>query len=67
MVLMNLFAGKEKKCRCRDKLMDIGWEGEGEGGMKVESNMETYILPYVKKISSVAQSCTILCDPMDSQ
>ena len=30
-----------------------------------ESTIETYILPYVKKISSVAQSCSTLCNPKD--
>ena len=50
MVLMNLFAGQQQRCRHRDRLVDI--VGEGEGGTNGESSMKTYILLYVKQIAS---------------
>ena len=50
MVLLNLFAGQQHKCRHRDRLVDI--VGEGEGGTNGESSMKTYVLPYVKQIAS---------------
>ena len=45
--------------------------GEGEGGMNWESNIETYILPYVKQIANgnlpyVAGSLDLaLCDNLE--
>ena len=45
MVLMNLFAGQEQKCRQRT---DLDTAGEGEGKTNQESSNETYTLPYVK-------------------
>ena len=50
MVLLNLFAGQQQKCRHRDRLVDI--VGEREGGTNGESSMKTYVLPYVKQIAS---------------
>ena len=49
MVLMNLFAGQQWRCRHREqenRLVDTA--GEGESGMNSESITETYTLPYVK-------------------
>ena len=47
LVLMNLFAGQEERCRRREKgLRDT--EGEGEGGTSRESGTDTYTLPCVK-------------------
>ena len=49
MVLMNLFAGQQWRCRHRERengLVDT--VGEEESGMDSESITETYTLPYVK-------------------
>ena len=49
MVLMNLFAGQQWRCRHREqenRLVDTA--GDGESGMNSESITETYTLPYVK-------------------
>ena len=47
MVLMNLFAGQQWRCRHREQTCGHRrWEGEG--GMNGETNMETYTLPYIK-------------------
>ena len=52
---MNLFA--EQQWRCRHKEQICGHR-EGKGGTNWESNMETYTLPYVKRIASG----NLLCD-----
>ena len=46
MVLMNLFAGQQQRCRHRDRLVDT--PGEGQTGTTGESSMKAYISPYVK-------------------
>ena len=44
MVLMNLFAGQQWRCRHREQTCAHGRRGRGgEGGMYGASNMETYI------------------------
>ena len=50
MILMNLFAGQQWKCRHREWT----WRhsGGGEDGINRESSMETCALPYVKWIAS---------------
>ena len=42
MILMNLFAGQQWKCRHVEKRI-VHTVGEGEGGRYGETNMETYI------------------------
>ena len=40
MVLMNLLAGQEQRCRHRERAVDTGWEGEGgqtESGPDIHS------------------------------
>ena len=46
MVLINLFAGQQ--WRCREQTMNTGQGEEREGGMTGESSMEAYTLPFVK-------------------
>ena len=46
MILLNLFEGEQWDAGIENRLVDTIWEGEG--GMTWESNMETYISPYVK-------------------
>ena len=43
MVLVNVFAGKEWQCRCRDGLVDT--VGEGESGTNGERSINIYTLP----------------------
>ena len=44
---MNLFAGKQWRCRHREQTYGhVG--GRGESGMSGERNMETYTLPHIK-------------------
>ena len=45
MILMNLFAKQQWRCR-QNRLMDT--VGEGEGMTHGKSSMETYVPPYVK-------------------
>ena len=42
MVRMNLFAGKEWRCRCRERMR------KGEGGMNGESSLDMYTVSCVK-------------------
>ena len=46
MVLMNLFAEQQWRCRRRERLVDTG--GKREGGMNRESSIEIYTLLYIK-------------------
>ena len=42
MVVMNLLAGKEERCRHRERAVDTGWEGEGgqpESGPDIHSTV----------------------------
>ena len=48
MVLMNLFAGQQWRCRQREQTMDAGRGEEREGGTNGERSMEAYTLPFVK-------------------
>ena len=46
---MNLFVGKQWRHRHRDQTYGhSGEQEEGEAEVYAESNMETYILPYVE-------------------
>ena len=49
MVLMNLFTGKEWRCRCRNSLVDT--VGERESGTNGESSINIYTLSCVKYIA----------------
>ena len=55
MVLMNLFPGKESRCRYREQTAVTG--GEGECGTNGESNTDIYTLSCVKQIG--VRSCDI--------
>ena len=46
MVLMNLFAGKEWRLRCRERTVDT--VGEGEGEANGESSINLYTVPCVE-------------------
>ena len=46
---MNLFAGKEWRHRCRERLVDL--VGEGEGGMNRKNSIDIYTLSCVKQIA----------------
>ena len=46
MVSMNIFAGKERRHRCREWTVDM--LGEGESGRHGENNVNIYTLPCVK-------------------
>ena len=49
MVLMNLIAGQQWRCRHSEQTYGHGRQKEKKkGGMTEESGMETYTLPYVK-------------------
>ena len=48
MVLMNLFAGQQWRCRHREQTYGHGQREEGEGEMNEESSLEACTLPYVK-------------------
>ena len=50
MVLMNLSAGQQWRCRHREPTCGHSWGREG--GMDWKSNTETYTLQYVKQITS---------------
>ena len=50
MVLMNLFAQQQWRCRHREQTH--GHSGGGEGGTNWESNIETCTLPCVKSTAS---------------
>ena len=41
MVLMNLFAGKEGRLRCRERTVDTVGEGEGEANGESSINIDT--------------------------
>ena len=43
-VLMNLFAGKEWRCKCRELICGH----RGESGRNRESSINIYTIPYVK-------------------
>ena len=47
MVLMNLFAGKEWRCRYREQT--CGHSGEVKSGTNRESSIDIYILPWVNR------------------
>ena len=59
---MNLFAGLQWRLRQREQICGHGVVGEAEGGMNVESSMETYRLPCIKYIASG----NLLCDRVGS-
>ena len=46
MVLMKLFSGQQWRHIHREQTYEYGKQGEGEGEMYGESNMETYITIY---------------------
>ena len=50
MVTMTLYARQQERHRCKEQT--FGLCGEREGGMMGENRIETYILPYVKQITS---------------
>ena len=61
-VLLNPFAGQQGRHRHREQTYGHS-EGVGrESGKYEESNMETYMLPYVKSIAIG----NLLCDSRDS-
>ena len=60
MVQMNLFAGQEERCRCRE--WSCGPKGLGVGGTNWEIRIDIHILPCVKQTAS-AQG-TQLCSGM---
>ena len=45
--MMNLFSGKQWRCRHREQTYGQGRGQEGEGEMNGESSMEAYPVPYV--------------------
>ena len=49
MVLMNLFAGQEQRCGCRERTCECG-EGKGHG-RNWEIGTDIYTLPCVKQIA----------------
>ena len=51
MVVITLYARKQKRHRCKNRLLDS--VGEGEGGMIWENGIETCILSYKKQIASL--------------
>ena len=69
MVLMNLFAGQQWRCRHREPT--CGHSRGGEGGMDWKSNTETYTLQYVKQIASgnlvydTGNPKPVLCDNLE--
>ena len=52
MVLMNLSAGRQWRCRHGEQTCGHGQEEEGESGMNGDSCMEAYTVPSVKQIAS---------------
>ena len=50
MLMMTLYVRRQKRRRCKNRLLDS--VGEGEGGMIGENSIETCIISYVKRISS---------------
>jgi len=50
MVMMTLYVRRQKRRRCKNRLLDS--VGEGEGGMIGENSIETCIISYVKQIAS---------------
>ena len=51
MVTMTLYARQQKRHRCIEQSLDS--VGEGKGGMIWENGIETYILSYVKRNTSL--------------
>ena len=51
MVVMNLFAGQEQRCRCRERT------GKAKGEKNLDSSIDTYALPCVKQIASGKMLC----------
>ena len=68
MVLINLFAGMEWKCRCREWTCGH-WGWGGEEGTNLESSIDIYTLSCVKQIVGrcyIAQRAQlVLCDDLD--
>ena len=52
MVLMNLLAGQQRRCRHREHTYGRGQGEEGKGEMNGESSMEAYTLACVKYMAS---------------
>ena len=50
-VTITLYARQQKRHRCIEQSLDS--VGEGKGGMIWENGIETYILSYVKRITSL--------------
>ena len=69
MVLMNLFAGQQWRCRHWEQ--NCGHGGGAEGGANTESSLETYTLWYIKWIASgnllydARNSKLVLCDHLE--
>ena len=53
MVPMNLSAGQQWRCRHREQTHDMGGSGEGDGGVKRESGLETCTPAYVKQAMGI--------------
>ena len=51
-VLMNLFARQQWRCRHREQTYGQRQREEGEGEMSGESSMEAYTPPHVKEIAN---------------
>ena len=47
MVLINLFAELQWRCRHKEQTYGQGWGEEGEGVINGESSVDEYILTYV--------------------
>ena len=52
MVVMNLFAGREQRCRRRE------WTGKAEGEKNPDSSIDRHTLPCVKQLL-VGRCCVI--------
>ena len=52
MVLTNLFAEQQWRCRHREQLMDKGGGEQGEGEMNGNSSMDAYTLTRVKQAAN---------------
>ena len=53
MVPMNLSAGQQWRCRHREQTHGHGWVGEGDGGTKRASSLETCPPAYVKQAMGI--------------
>ena len=66
---MNLFTRQKQRGRYRQQLFNT--VGEGEGGINLESSIDTYTLPYVKQrasgnlLSETESSNPVLCDNLE--